>query len=175
MIFRTVGEITLLEAVLMLIPLVVSLIYGESCFLSFLITIGIAVAIGLPLTLCFRKVNSAIYAKEGFITVSFAWVLLSLIGALPFLISFYPSAPQAPAFPGNCRQTPPSPFLRLSQALFTRTTPSSCRETQKKTGAFPFPCISREVQKPRPLKSSGCSEPFLPWRGKKPLISGKRV
>ena len=87
MIFRTVGEITLLEAVLMVIPLVVSLTYGESCFLSFLITIGIAVAIGLPLTLCFRKVNSAIYAKEGFITVSFAWVLLSLIGALPFLIS----------------------------------------------------------------------------------------
>ena len=87
MIFRTVGEITLLEAVMLLIPTIVSLIYGESCFLSFLITIGIAVAIGLPLTLCFRKVNSAIYAKEGFITVSFAWVLLSLIGALPFLIS----------------------------------------------------------------------------------------
>ena len=87
MIFRTVGEITLLESALLLIPMIVSLIYGESCWLSFLISSAIALVIGLPLTIAFSKVNSAIYAKEGFITVSFAWILLSLIGALPFTIS----------------------------------------------------------------------------------------
>ena len=34
LVFHTVGRVLLLEAALMLLPLAVSLIYGESCSLS---------------------------------------------------------------------------------------------------------------------------------------------
>ena len=38
LVFHTVGRVLLLEAALMLLPLAVSLIYGESCSLSFVIS-----------------------------------------------------------------------------------------------------------------------------------------
>ena len=40
LVFHTVGRVLLLEAALMLLPLAVSLIYGESCSLSFVISAG---------------------------------------------------------------------------------------------------------------------------------------
>ena len=55
--------------------------------LSFGITIMIALAIGFLLTFIFKTQNKVIYAKEGFIIVAFAWIAMSLIGALPFTIS----------------------------------------------------------------------------------------
>lgn len=82
------GHIALAGAGLLSLPAVVALIYLEfNSFFAFLITIGIALAIGLPLTLLIKPSSRVIYAKEGFVIVSFAWLLLSAIGALPFVIS----------------------------------------------------------------------------------------
>lgn len=79
------GVILMLEAVLMAVPTVVAVIYGESP-LPFLITIAIAAAISLPFVLLKPK-NSRIFAKEGFVCVAAAWILLSAVGALPFVFS----------------------------------------------------------------------------------------
>lgn len=87
MVLNTVGHIILAEAALLLLPAVVSVIYMEECIWSFLITIGIAVAFGLVLKFASRPDSKVIYAKEGFVIVSFAWVLMSAIGALPFFLS----------------------------------------------------------------------------------------
>lgn len=87
MVLFTVGQIVKLEAVLFLIPLIVSLIYREACALSFLISIAIALIIGVACTLIARPSNRVIYAKEGFVIVAMAWLALSAIGALPFYIS----------------------------------------------------------------------------------------
>lgn len=88
MVLNTVGRIMILEAALMLLPACVSLIYREfTALFAFLITIGIAALLGLLLILLCRKHDQVIYAKDGFVTVSFAWIALSLIGALPFCIS----------------------------------------------------------------------------------------
>jgi hypothetical protein len=86
-IFNIAGRVVMVEAVLMLIPGIVALIYGEKnnaviffgcAFFSFVI--------GRLITL--KKVkNNSFYAREGFITVSMSWIILSIIGALPFLIS----------------------------------------------------------------------------------------
>lgn len=46
LVFHTVGRVLLLEAALMLLPLAVSLIYGESCSLSFVISAAAAAAVG---------------------------------------------------------------------------------------------------------------------------------
>ena len=88
MVFSTLGKLTLSEAALMILPLIVALIYGESkVAISFAITIGIALIIGSLLYLCFRTKNKTIYAKEGFVIVAFGWLIMSAIGAIPFVMS----------------------------------------------------------------------------------------
>ncbi len=87
MVFHTVGLIVLLEALLLTLPLLVSLIYRETCSASFLISIGIALLLGGALALLFKPKNRVIYAKEGFAITTFAWLLLSAVGALPFFLS----------------------------------------------------------------------------------------
>ena len=82
-----VGRILQIEALLLVLPLAVSLIYKENCSMAFLITILIAVAIGILLTKLFGKNDKMIFAKEGFAIVALAWIAMSLIGALPFYIS----------------------------------------------------------------------------------------
>ena len=87
MVLNTVGNIILAEAVLLILPAIVSVIYKEQCIWSFLIVIGIALLLGLILKYSTRPDNKTIYAKEGFVIVSYAWVLMSAIGALPFFLS----------------------------------------------------------------------------------------
>lgn len=82
-----IGQIVLSEAVLLILPLAVSLIYGESCFTAFIAAIIIAAVIGCGLVLAFRPTDKVIYSKEGFIIVALSWIILSLIGALPFVFS----------------------------------------------------------------------------------------
>lgn len=87
MVFSTVGKIVWSEAVLLLLPYIVSLIYKEECSYAFLITILVAVVVGTLFVVLFKKKNDIIYSKEGFMTVSLSWIILSFIGALPFRIS----------------------------------------------------------------------------------------
>ena len=88
MVFSTLGKLTLSEAVLMLFPLIVALIYGEiKVAASFLVSIGIALIVGTVLHTVFKTENKVIYAKEGFIIVAFGWIIMSIIGAVPFVLS----------------------------------------------------------------------------------------
>ena len=87
MVCHTVGMIVLLEAVLLLPPLAVSLIYGDTCTLAFLLTIGVALLLGGAMILIARPRTKVIYAKEGFAITSLTWLFVSLIGALPFVFS----------------------------------------------------------------------------------------
>lgn len=82
-----VGTVTKLVSALMALPLIVSLIYKESCATAFAISIGVAFITGFGLCLISKPSTKVIYAREGFIVVSLAWIVLSVIGALPFYIS----------------------------------------------------------------------------------------
>ncbi len=84
----TVGRILQLEAALFVVPMIVSIIYQESSsVIAFLISSAIALAAGLLLTYILGKNDKLIFAKEGFAIVAIAWICLSVVGALPFLIS----------------------------------------------------------------------------------------
>ena len=87
MVLYVVGTVIKIEAALMLLPLITSLIYKESCVKDILISMGIALIAGFALTLIFKPGSKVIYAKEGFVIVSLAWLALSAVGALPFYIS----------------------------------------------------------------------------------------
>ena len=76
----------LIEALLLVVPMFVGVIYQETNFIAFLIPIFALMLIGFPLSTIKSKDNS-LYAKEGFVIVSLAWIVLSLFGALPFVIS----------------------------------------------------------------------------------------
>ena len=88
MIFNIIGRILLTEAALFALPLGVSLLYGErNTPLAFLIAAAAALLLGGIMVLLTRKGDRQAFAREGFIAVALAWILLSLIGALPFYIS----------------------------------------------------------------------------------------
>lgn len=84
MIGYLLGIILMIEAALMSLPLIVSLYYGEPLF-PFIITMITILVISLPLAI-FKPNDTRIYAKEGFVTVAAGWIVLSLFGALPFVI-----------------------------------------------------------------------------------------
>jgi len=85
MILRIVGRVVGIEGVLLLIPTFVALYYGESVK-GFLISIAAcAVFFGLSVLIS-RNCDQRIYAKEGFTSVALAWVVMSAIGAIPFVI-----------------------------------------------------------------------------------------
>lgn len=86
MIAYILGILLLCEAGLMLLPTIVSLIYGESVVTSFLITIALLIATGLVLV-AMKPKNKTIYARHGLVIVALGWILMSLFGALPFYFS----------------------------------------------------------------------------------------
>lgn len=85
-VLNNIGNILKLEAVLMLLPLLVSLGYKENTYIYFLIPMAIALGLGFLLTIK-KPDKKEYYAKEGLIIVGISWILLSVIGCLPFYLS----------------------------------------------------------------------------------------
>ena len=86
MVTKTVGRLLKAEALLMLLPLVVSVYYKENILYIYGIIIGLILAVGTLMTLP-KPETKTIYAREGFAIVSLSWILMSVFGALPFVIS----------------------------------------------------------------------------------------
>ena len=80
------GRMLGVEALLLLLPTAVSIIYQEDGWKAFLIT---SVVLAFLYLLFGRKkpTDSTIYGKDGFVIIASAWILWSLFGALPFWLS----------------------------------------------------------------------------------------
>jgi|SRR5690554_3933832 len=86
-VFRAIGKILRLEAAFLLLPLVVSIIYKEEhLYLAFIIPLLLAFILGTILTTVIKE-KAKIYAIDGFAIVSLSWIMISLFGSLPFIIS----------------------------------------------------------------------------------------
>ena len=85
MIFHVLGLVLVIMAALMLLPVVAGLCFGENV-LNFIITIAIAGGAGGAMLLI-KPENRDMFARDGFAIVGGAWILMSLLGALPFVIS----------------------------------------------------------------------------------------
>ncbi len=87
MVVYIIGVIISAEAVLLLLPAAVALCYREYFQLcSFLISSAILLAVGAVLIL-FKPKRKAIYSRDGFLTVALGWIVLSIGGALPFVLT----------------------------------------------------------------------------------------
>ena len=86
MVRYIIGKMLGVQSVLLLLPMIVGMMYGEKTSSAFLIT-------SVLLAVCFaiwgrkRPENTTIYAKEGLVIVATAWIFWSLFGALPFFLS----------------------------------------------------------------------------------------
>ena len=85
-VFYYLGWVLNIEAVLMLLPCAVSLVYGDGMLPYFLVTMIICTVIGF-MTAHKKPADTVFYAREGFLTVALTWVMLSFFGALPFWFS----------------------------------------------------------------------------------------
>ena len=87
--YRMIGYllsiILVIEAVFMSFSMLVAFIYGES-LIPFSLTIAALLVFSLPMLLS-RPKNKRIFAKDGFVVVALAWILMSVFGAIPFVLS----------------------------------------------------------------------------------------
>lgn len=88
MIRYLLSKLLLIEACLLLVPVVIAVIYQETAkvFLSLGLTIGILLILG-GVGIFFKPKDAHIYAKEGVLIVALCWILWSFFGALPFVFS----------------------------------------------------------------------------------------
>ena len=86
LIAKLTGRVLLVEAICLLLPMAVAMIYGES-LRPFLLSIGIMLAVSVPLSILHSKEH--FFARDGFFTVGLIWVLIGVFGALPFWFSGY--------------------------------------------------------------------------------------
>ena len=85
-IFYNIGRILLVEAALLILPAIVSIIYADGVLAAYAVTIAALTITGI-LTTKKKPADRSLYAKEGYIIVALTWILMSLFGALPFYLS----------------------------------------------------------------------------------------
>ncbi len=80
------GWIIRVEGLFLFLPCIVALVYKEPQGSYFMVTAIVAGLIGLLMSHK-RPENQTFYAREGFVTTALGWIVMSLIGAVPFYLS----------------------------------------------------------------------------------------
>ncbi len=83
-----IGKILILLAALMVLPLIVSFIYQEGItyYLAYIIPIVVLVLLGILLNIEKAK-SSKMLVREGMIIVGLSWLMMSLFGCIPFILT----------------------------------------------------------------------------------------
>ena len=88
MMGRFIAQIVAIEAAFMLPALLISLGYGEwPAAQAFAVTVGIMLALAGGMYLLCRRAGRLFGAREGLVCVALSWIVMSLLGALPFVLS----------------------------------------------------------------------------------------
>ena len=81
------GWVLIVEGVAMQVCTLTSFIYREHEGLYFLITGAVSAAVGVFCVKFKKQKNMVLYQKAGFSATALSWILLSLVGCLPFWLS----------------------------------------------------------------------------------------
>lgn len=86
-----IGKMLILVSLLMVVPLITAFIYLEKFqnIIAYLIPMAAMAGIGALAVYIKPAKDTRMGAREGFVIVGLSWILISLFGALPFLISGY--------------------------------------------------------------------------------------
>ena len=86
-VFRLLSYILFCEAALLLLPAIASLCYGEWSVLGvFVLTAALCLVLGLLLRRI-KPSSKVFYMREGFATTALSWVVISIMGAIPFVLT----------------------------------------------------------------------------------------
>lgn len=85
-IISVVGKIIFLEAMLMVPSLLVSLFYRDGDTLGFLITVVVSAVVGALMMMVKQHSTQRMSSRDGYFIVASAWILISLIGAMPLYL-----------------------------------------------------------------------------------------
>ncbi len=80
------GTLLKTESILLVLPCLVAVIYQEQEGFYYLLVAGICGLLGVIMTLRKPK-NNIFYLKEGCVATSLSWLLISLTGCLPFILT----------------------------------------------------------------------------------------
>ena len=86
MIRYILGSVLKIEALLMLLPCIVALIYEEYSGLYYIIVATFCGFIGLAMT-AKRPGSNVFYLKEGCVATALSWIFMSIFGCIPFVLS----------------------------------------------------------------------------------------
>lgn len=86
-IIYILGWVLIVEAVAMQIGTITSLIYGEKEAWYFVLTGVVSATLGVLAIKVKKPKNMVLYQKAGFASTALSWILLSLVGCMPFWLS----------------------------------------------------------------------------------------
>lgn len=87
LVFRVIGWLLMIEAIFMAMPIIPAAIYCEPDIIPFAISAGITLISGVALTFGLRSGRHDMGKHEGFLLTALVWVVFSLFGMLPFLLT----------------------------------------------------------------------------------------
>lgn len=85
MVLYILGYMLKFESGFLVLPALVGFIYKEDAAFSFLIVAALCFVLGTIFTHK-RPKSSNLYTREGFVTVALSWIIMSIFGALPFVM-----------------------------------------------------------------------------------------
>lgn len=83
---RVVGYVLTLEALLLLLPCIIALYYNEQEGYAYLASSALCLVLGGAMSLKKPKSN-VFYLKEGCVATALSWIVLSVFGAIPFVLT----------------------------------------------------------------------------------------
>ena len=86
MLFYILGKVLLIEGVLMILPVVCGLFYGESQVIYYIVLAAIYIGAGFLISMKKPK-NMTIFIKDGCVATALSWLVLSICGCIPFMLT----------------------------------------------------------------------------------------
>ncbi len=94
-VVKFLSLLTLIISVFMFMPLGFSIYYKDGAQLGFIIPSTIGITLGLFGILSLKTTKDQLSKKDGFLLVTLSWIIISLIGSLPYIISAHLSITNA--------------------------------------------------------------------------------
>ena len=88
--FRVLGILLTLFSATMLVPVGVSLLYGEGTETAFLLAFALTLGTGLACWLPLRQQHAELRIRDGFLITVLFWAVLGLYGSFPLMLSDQP-------------------------------------------------------------------------------------
>ena len=89
MISKIMGFLLFIEAGFLSLCTALSIFYKEPDITAFILSTLLTIAVGIPLSYVGKDAERKLSRKDGYVVVTFAWIIFSIFGMLPYYISGY--------------------------------------------------------------------------------------